>query len=110
MTSRAHPVPNAEKLRLVRCKRKCLAVMTYDPRDVRHGTVTGYGYGCRCERCRAAKSISRFAKNARPGPYIVEVGGELFAFESRNDAETYAGMHKTGYKRCKFVKVNRRSG
>lgn len=32
-----------------------LAVMRDDPCDPRHGTAKGYNYGCRCERCRAAK-------------------------------------------------------
>lgn len=30
--------------------------MQSDPADPRHGTATGYGYGCRCYRCCYAKS------------------------------------------------------
>ena len=33
-----------------------------DPSDKRHGTTTGYGYGCRCERCLEA---GRKAANER---------------------------------------------
>lgn len=29
--------------------------MEANPNDPRHGTKAGYSYGCRCERCRAAK-------------------------------------------------------
>ena len=31
-----------------------LAELAADPDDRRHGTQTGYAYGCRCERCLEA--------------------------------------------------------
>lgn len=33
---------------------RALIAMRADPGDARHGTKTGYDYGCRCDRCRAA--------------------------------------------------------
>lgn len=33
-----------------------LAEMQADPDDYRHGTVAGYMYGCRCDRCRKAQA------------------------------------------------------
>jgi len=35
------------------------------PRVLVHGTETGYGYGCRCDECTHAKTVSRrlYARN-----------------------------------------------
>lgn len=32
-----------------------LLEMSADPNDRRHGTITGYSYGCRCHKCMAAR-------------------------------------------------------
>ncbi len=36
--------------------KKRLAEMQANPEDPRHGTKTGYAYGCRCDRCKQAHS------------------------------------------------------
>lgn len=38
-------------------RQRRLCEMRADPLDRAHGTVAGYGYGCRCERCRRAESV-----------------------------------------------------
>lgn len=42
-----------------RRREKRLAAMKADPNDERHGTHTGYLYGCRCEKCKEAGRIGR---------------------------------------------------
>ena len=44
------PIPRWKRAACV-----ALSLMRDNPRDPRHGTVKGYNYGCRCERCREAK-------------------------------------------------------
>lgn len=46
-----------------------LAQMLADPYDARHGTTTGYQYGCRCERCLEAKRLWKrdyYERKSRP--------------------------------------------
>lgn len=46
--------------------RKRLIAMIDDPGDKRHGTPTGYKYGCRCDRCVEAARENR-KKQIRKG-------------------------------------------
>lgn len=41
---------------------KSLRAFKRDLEDPRHGTQTGYGYGCRCERCAHAGKLYRFER------------------------------------------------
>lgn len=45
----------SESERNERRRNRYLEEMEENPEDPRHGTLTGYAYGCRCERCVAAK-------------------------------------------------------
>ena len=45
---------HSQKGQYAKYKAKALAEMTADKRDKRHGTHTGYQYGCRCEDCKKA--------------------------------------------------------
>lgn len=46
---------SGEKSREELRRERYLAEMIADPSDRRHGTITGYGYGCRCSRCKDAR-------------------------------------------------------
>lgn len=43
------------KVQEYECRKKALQEMSADHGDRRHGTISGYSYGCRCERCRKAR-------------------------------------------------------
>lgn len=67
----------------IACKGRRLAKMRDDPADPFHGTPTGYNYGCRCARCRAAKRGAvyrwRFKRKVREimkiGYLVCDIGG-----------------------------------
>lgn len=42
---------------------KYLAEMQANPDDHRHGTLTGYSYGCKCVRCAEARRINDRSKS-----------------------------------------------
>lgn len=55
----------AARIYCLKCRRKALERLLSDPGDRRHGTVTGYRYGCRCDRCRAARVADQRKYRAR---------------------------------------------
>lgn len=42
-----------------RSNQSCLRVLIANPDHEDHGTEKGYKYGCRCFKCRIAKSVAR---------------------------------------------------
>ena len=59
------------------CRARRLALMERNGRDPLHGTVTGYNYGCRCIRCRAAKHTA----------YVRYKGRKVELYEARRRIE-----------------------
>ena len=49
----AHPEKNAEYVRSAQAR--AVEALANDVSDARHGTTTGYAYGCRCDRCKEAR-------------------------------------------------------
>lgn len=81
------------------CKRRNLEMMRANPGDPRHGTWTGYSYGCRCDRCRAAakrKNALRYmsdpGKPHNPSDDRWRLGKPL----SKHDRRAMAGMKHMG--------------
>lgn len=95
------------KRQTVECKMRRLAKMSEDPSDALHGTATGYNYGCRCDRCRAAKSIARLARLAARSVYVVDARHGSFAFGDKADAELFARMEGSAARECAVVECER---
>lgn len=47
-------------------QRRILAALGSDPNDPRHGTMDGFGEGCRCRRCEAAERVDRYRRSQQP--------------------------------------------
>ena len=54
-TGHLSDLPARRKRQEHECRARRLAELRADPGHPMHGTMTGYRYGCRCERCRAAR-------------------------------------------------------
>lgn len=48
--------PHVVKRNNIRCHQRALERLSSDPKDPQHGTNTGYGHGCRCDKCKKAHS------------------------------------------------------
>lgn len=87
------PAPSLPKSRGTE---KCLEDMVADPSDRRHGTATGYRYGCRCEKCRAAAREARRKGALRQRERREEVLADMSADPGHPSHGTYAGYNHYG--------------
>lgn len=83
---------------------KHLEDMIADPNDRRHGTVTGYKYGCRCERCRAASREARNKGAAMERERRKGVLADMAADPRHPSHGTYTGYRDYG---CRCEKCRR---
>ena len=60
--------------------------MRANERHPRHGTKTGYGYGCRCDRCKAAAREYELKRQAKKQHEATRPQGFCYAFPAHVDS------------------------
>lgn len=87
---------------------RCLAEMKANPKDPRHGTATGYTYGCKCDRCRAASKKATVKSRWAEADARRKAVGERWAAEREGHGtlERYEGGCRC--RECKSARVRAR--